>query len=75
MKWANREEWRPDLETVIAEHVAPASEAFGLTFAQIGETLGALWGVTLWGCAFEDFLTRSLDPQASVGTPRQASVR
>src|SRR5208337_2458808 len=45
-----------------AEHFEPAMKAFGLDFQGIGEALGRTWAVTLWGCAFEDFLTRRFGP-------------
>src|SRR3546814_2799555 len=31
-------------------------------YEEIGEILGEHWDRTLWGCAFEDFLTQSFDP-------------
>src|SRR5271166_5992869 len=59
IKWCAREDWRPRVDAVMAEHFEPAMKAFGLDFQEIGETLGAATRiVTLWGCAFEDFLTR-----------------
>ena len=62
IKWCAREDWRPRLDAVMAEHFEPAMKAFGLGFQEIGETLGGTWAVTLWGCAFEDFLTRRFGP-------------
>ena len=58
IKWSAREDWRPRVDAVMAEHFEPAMKAFGLTFEEIGEALGGTWALTLWGCAFEDFLTR-----------------
>ena len=59
IKWCASEDWRPRVDAVMAEHFEPAMKAFGLDFQEIGETLGAATRiVTLWGCAFEDFLTR-----------------
>jgi hypothetical protein len=62
IKWLAREEWRPLLEEVMAEHFGPAMEAFDVEFEDIDEALGGNWGTTLWGCAFEDFLTRRFEP-------------
>ena len=62
VKWLTREEWRSHLEEVMEEHFGPAMEAFGLEFSEIDESLGGSWGMTLWGCAFEDFLTRRFGP-------------
>ena len=61
-KWLSREEWRPLLEEVMAEHFGPAMEAFDVEFEEIGDVLGGNWAMTLWGCAFEDFLTRRFEP-------------
>src|SRR5919199_1882187 len=62
IKWVSREDWRPLLEEVMDEHFGPAIEAFGLEFEEIDEVLGGNWGMMLWGCAFEDFLTRRFEP-------------
>ena len=62
IKWVSREDWRPLLEEVMDEHFGPAIEAFGLEFEEIDEVLGGNWGMALWGCAFEDFLTRRFEP-------------
>ena len=62
IKWCAREDWRPRIDAVMAEHFEPAMKAFGLDFQEIGEALGGTWAVTLWGCAFEDFLTRRFGP-------------
>jgi hypothetical protein len=35
---------------------------FGLTFEAICDALGESWDMTLWGCAFEDFLSRRFGP-------------
>jgi len=62
IKWCAREDWLPRVDAVMAEHFEPAMKAFGLDFQEIGEALGGTWAVTLWGCAFEDFLTRRFGP-------------
>jgi len=62
IKWCAREDWRPRVDAVTAEHFEPAMKAFGLDFQEIGEALGETWAATLWGCAFEDFLTRRFGP-------------
>ena len=62
IKWLDREDWQPLLEEVMAEHFGPAMEAFDVEFEEIDEALGGNWGTTLWGCAFEDFLTRRFEP-------------
>jgi hypothetical protein len=62
IKWLSREDWWPLLEEVMDEHFGPAMEAFNLEFEEIDEALGGNWAITLWGCAFEDFLTRRFEP-------------
>ena len=46
------------VDAVMVEHFEPAMKAFGLSFEEIEDALGGGWAITLWGCAFEDFLTR-----------------
>ena len=62
IKWTSRDEWRSHVDDVMAEHFTPAMEAFGLEFEEIDDALGGNWGRTLWGCAYEDFLTRQYAP-------------
>jgi hypothetical protein len=62
IKWMSRDEWRHRIDAVTAEHFEPAMREFGLTFEEIGDALGGSWALTLWGCAFEDFLTRRFEP-------------
>jgi hypothetical protein len=33
---------------------------------ELGELIGAHWATTLWGCAFEDFLTRDVDGAGNI---------
>ena len=63
IKWTARGEWRGRVDAVMAEHFEPAMEAFGLSFEEIDDALGGGWATTLWGCAFEDFLTRRFGPE------------
>jgi len=58
IKWTARDEWRRRVDDVMAEHFEPALQEFGLEFEEISDALGGTWAMTLWGCAFEDFLTR-----------------
>lgn len=62
IKWMSRDEWRHRIDAVMAEHFEPAMQKFGLAFEEIDDALGGSWALTLWGCAFEDFLTRRFDP-------------
>src|SRR6202166_4901112 len=62
IKWSAREDWRPRVDAVMAEHFESAPRAFGIAFEDIDDVLGGTWTLTLWGCAFEDFLTRRFGP-------------
>jgi len=62
IKWTARDGWRDRVAAVMAEHFEPAMAAFELTFEEIDDALGGGWAGTLWGCAFEDFLTRRFGP-------------
>jgi hypothetical protein len=73
IKWTARDEWRGRVAAVMAEHFEPAMEAFGLSFEEIDDALGGGWAMTLWGCAFEDFLTRHFGPEGE--NPVEAYLR
>ena len=61
MKWLTREPWRDAFADVLEQHVAGPCEAAGIeSIEELGERVGAHWATTLWGCAFEDFLTREV---------------
>jgi hypothetical protein len=64
IKWSAREDWRPRVDAVMAEHFESALKAFGIAFEDIDDVLGGTWTLTLWGCAFEDFLSRRFGPPA-----------
>ena len=57
----SRDEWQHRVDPVRAEHFEPAMQKFGLAFEEIDGALGGSWAPTLWGCAFEDFLTRRFE--------------
>ena len=54
--------WRTRLAGVVDEHLLPAMEEFEVDFEELGDILGETWPMTLWGCAFEDFLGRIYEP-------------
>ncbi|MEC5293501.1 MULTISPECIES: hypothetical protein [unclassified Aurantimonas] len=62
VKFLGRDDWKEPFETVLGEHFSPALDAFDLDEDEIGDVLGEHWAMTLWGCAFEDFLTRTVEP-------------
>ena len=63
IKYLSRAEWHDRLEDVMGDHFAPIMTAFDIEYEEIGEILGEHWDRTLWGCAFEDFLTQDFEPE------------
>ncbi|MCJ8507061.1 hypothetical protein MUU53_03960 [Rhizobium lemnae] len=61
MKFLAREEWRDCFDEVFEDHFGPVLEAGEMDFEDIAEILGDNWAMTLWGCAFEDFLTQDFE--------------
>jgi hypothetical protein len=59
MKWMTRADWRDRFAEVYDHHLLPACRRTGLDAEEIMAILGEHWFMTtVWGCAFEDFLTR-----------------
>jgi hypothetical protein len=62
MRWLNRDEWRYRFAEVYDDHLLPSSDQTDLDVEEIISVLGKDWFMsTVWGCAFEDFLTRDFD--------------
>jgi hypothetical protein len=61
MKFLARDEWRECFEEIFDDHFGPVLDASKMQFAEIAEIVGEDWAMTLWGCAFEDFLTQDFD--------------
>lgn len=61
MKFLAREEWRECFDEVFYDHFGPVLDAGDMDFEDIAEILGEVWAMTLWGCAFEDFLTQDFE--------------
>lgn len=61
MKFLARDEWRGCLEEVFDDHFGPVLRAGDMEFDDLAEILSDDWAMTLWGCAFEDFLTQDFD--------------
>jgi len=65
--FSQREGPWPDLfRAVLDEHFGPALEEFDLDFDDLEEVLGPQLPWVMWGCAFEDFLTRDWEPEGNV---------
>ncbi|MDQ6432858.1 hypothetical protein RB623_02175 [Mesorhizobium sp. LHD-90] len=58
IKWSNREEWRDLFDDVFEEHFGSAFDDYGVDYEKLEELIGEAEMRNLWGCAFEDFLTR-----------------
>lgn len=61
MKYLARTKWRDCFNEVFHEHVGPVLDATDLTLDDLSDIIGDNWTATLWGCAFEDFLTREYE--------------
>lgn len=58
--------WPELLASVLDEHFGPALEEFDLDFDDLEKVLGPQLPWVMWGCAFEDFLTRDWEPEGNV---------
>lgn len=61
MKFLTRDEWRQCFEEVFDDHFGPVLDVGDMEFEDIAEILDDDWAMTLWGCAFEDFLTQDFE--------------
>jgi hypothetical protein len=67
IKWLHREEWRDRFAETFDAHLLPACKQTGLEANEVVTTLGKDWFTrTVWGSAFEDFLTRDFDDGTNV---------
>ncbi|MBX9910626.1 MAG: hypothetical protein K2Z25_18165 [Beijerinckiaceae bacterium] len=62
VKFLSRDDWAFRFEEVMGAHFWAAMDAFDLEHDEIGAAIGEHWARTLWGCAFEDFLTQVFEP-------------
>jgi hypothetical protein len=60
MKWLHRDPWREAFQVVLDRHLGPACDEAGIEFDDLVDLIGADMVGTLWGCAFEDFLTHDV---------------
>lgn len=61
IRYLGQDDWKACFEEVLGEHLGPALEAADITFEELGDILGPDVAMTLWGCAFEDFLGQDWD--------------
>jgi hypothetical protein len=66
MRWVQREEWSGEFEDVLDRHFGPACEAADVDVEDLPSLIGEDRFMILWGCAFEDMLTRKFDDGSNV---------
>ena len=67
MKWLTRDEWRDRFAEAFDAHLLPACEQTGLDIDEVVSILGEDWFTrTVWGSAFEDFLSRDFDDGSNI---------
>jgi hypothetical protein len=66
-KWLTREDWRAPFNATLDRHLKRACETFEVEFDEIVSILGENYFMTtVWGCAFEDFLTRETEDGSNI---------
>ena len=66
MKWLHRDPWREAFEDLLELHLGPACDKAGIEIDQLANLIGGDLVASLWGCAFEDFLTRDVDELGNI---------
>jgi hypothetical protein len=67
MKWLTRDQWSGRFAEVYDDHLLPTCDQTDLDVDEIISILGEDWFMrTVWGCAFEDFVTRDFDDGSNV---------
>jgi hypothetical protein len=62
IKWLSKEPWRSAFEERLELHAGRVLYDYDIeSFDELGGLIGAHWAMTVWGCAFEDFLTREVE--------------
>lgn len=61
IKFLGQHDWNDCFELVIEDHFAPVLETVDMSLEDLRTVLGDSMASTLWGCAFEDFLTQDFD--------------
>jgi len=67
MKWLAKEPWRGAFLEVLEHHIGPILEEYDIPdFDELGGLIGVDYAMTLWGCAFEDFLTHEVEGAGNI---------
>ncbi|MGI6856459.1 hypothetical protein [Mesorhizobium sp. 1B3] len=61
IKFLSRDEWEDCFQEIFDDHFREILDDGDLDFEDLAELFGDHWAMTLWGCAFEDFLTQDFD--------------
>jgi hypothetical protein len=61
-----RDPWSGAFSDVLEHHLGPACTKAGIEIDELAGIIGNDWAATLWGCAFEDFLTRELSEVGNI---------
>lgn len=62
MKFATSPAWAEHLRDALGDHLGPAMEEFAFEADELADIVGDHWAGVLWGCAFEDLVTRTIEP-------------
>src|SRR3546814_8748306 len=54
--------WGEHLGEALGDHLGLAMEEFDFEADELADIVGDHWAGVLWGCAFEDLLTRTIEP-------------
>lgn len=64
-EYAAKDAWKDCLKEALGDHFSAAMLEFDLEHEEILDLIGEHWAMTLWGCAFEDLLTREFEPDGA----------
>lgn len=62
MKFATSPAWAGPLGEALGDHLEAAMDEFDFGYEDLADIVGDHWAGVLWGCAFEDLLTRAIEP-------------
>ena len=67
MKWLAKDPWRGGFLDVLDRHIGNVLDEQDIPdFDELGGLIDLHWAMTLWGCAFEDFLTKHVDGAGNI---------
>ena len=61
MKFTTAPAWQDHLRDALGDHLGPAMEEFEFEPEELADIIGDHWASVLWGCAFEDLATRTVE--------------